>query len=241
MAAAGVGSMSRLKRCWLLFLCALMLQPAPAHALTSDRQPAREEPSGWLELDAGPAGKVHRLTPGGTADWAVAVGVRGEPATALELRLEPGAGILRDYLSVTLRTCGQPWDEGGPAGSTCGAGEDTVLESTALREAEGTRLDLLGETSRAASGSPLPDTTYVLLTAALAVDAPKDVQGTRTSIVIGVFGSGDDPGGAAARKPGQAPSGSLADTGARLGGFLLLGVLAVVGGFAASRWRGGRG
>ncbi|WP_347109420.1 hypothetical protein AAHB33_02185 [Paenarthrobacter sp. S56] len=66
-------------------LALLLCLPASVQAA-----PAGEQPSGWLELDAGPAGQVHQLAPGGTAEWSVDVLVPAEPATALEVWLEPG-------------------------------------------------------------------------------------------------------------------------------------------------------
>ncbi|MFK0006396.1 hypothetical protein ACIQTZ_05025 [Paenarthrobacter sp. NPDC090520] len=83
--------------------------------------------------------------------------------------------------------------------------------------------------------SPVSSTsTYVLVTASLANDAPLEVQGTKTRLVVGVHGAGDDPGGAP-------PSGFLSDTGAKLAGFALLGALAVGAGFALSGLRSGTG
>ncbi|SEJ79807.1 hypothetical protein SAMN04487917_11417 [Arthrobacter sp. yr096] len=238
------------RRSWFLlaaFAVVLPLGAAPAVA-------ADGEPSGWLELDAGPAGEVHRLTPGGSADWAVDVTVHGEPASSLEvgLRPEPAASeVLRDFLSVELRACSQPWN-----GGSCPGGQRTLMDPTALASAEGVRVDLLEP------GTSSATTAHVLLTATLAVDAPREVQGSRTQIVVGVHGSGDGAGGAGnggggddgdggAGPGGNAGSGAfpgnptgpssglLADTGARLGGFALLGLLAVAAGFGMARLRSG--
>lgn len=214
-------------------LLALFLVAAiPAHA--------EEGPSGWLELDAGPAGEVHRLTPGGRADWAVDVQARGEGAGLLEVWIQPTetAGPdsesrgLRDFLSVQLRSCEQPWN-----GTTCASGERSLLEPTDLNLAEGLRIDLMKDGSTWSNGS------YVLVSAALAEDVPAEFQGSRTQIVLGVHGSGDAAGGpspgAVTARPGGPPSSiGLADTGARLGGVAMLGVLAVAAGFALARWRG---
>lgn len=148
------------------------------------------QPSGWLELDAGPAGQAYQLTPGGRAEWAVDVHVRGEPASALEVWLEPGPvapedQVLRDHLSVELQACSQPWVDGA-----CAVGHQSLLGSTPLADAEGERVELLEPGSGDSTGM------YVLLTAALAGDAPPEVQGTRTHIVLGFHGAGDDLGGA---------------------------------------------
>jgi hypothetical protein len=210
------------------------LAAAPAHA--------QDEPSGWLELDAGPAGEVHRLTPGGRADWTVGVHAPGEAAGSLEVWIQPAetAGSedestgLRDFLSVQLRSCGQPWE-----GTSCASGEQTLLEPTDLNLAEDLRIDLMKDGSTWSRG------TYVLVTAALAEDAPVEVQGSRTQIVVRVLGSGDaagdDSSGAVTpRSDGPPSSVGLADTGARLGGAAMLGVLAVGTGFALARIRGAR-
>ena len=200
------------------------------------------QPSGWLELDAGPAGQVHQLTPGGTARWAVDVKVRGEPASALEVWLEPGAvengeQLLREHLSVEVQACAQPW-----TGGTCAGGLQELLEPTPLADAEGARMQLQDPGPGGSTG------TYVLLTAALADDAPRAVQGTRTRIMLGVHGAGDDLGSSSTPPnqtgPGQAgeapPSGFLANTGAQLGGFVLLAALAVGAGFGLARLRGAK-
>ncbi|MFK0002764.1 hypothetical protein [Paenarthrobacter sp. NPDC090522] len=237
-------------------LAVLVAAAVPAGASVTPDGP----PSGWLELDGGPAGQVHQLTPGGTAHWAVDVKVQGEPASALEVWLEPGSvaaeeQMLRDHLSVELQACGQPWVDGA-----CSGGLQELLEPTALADAEGARVQL---EQPGPAGSP---GTYVLVTASLANDAPQEVQGTRTRLVLGVHGAGDDLGGAGsggeggppggARSggesgashpagPGQGtqapPSGFLSETGTKLAGFALLGVLAVGAGFALSGLRGGTG
>ncbi|MCF3140742.1 hypothetical protein LRQ04_15915 [Paenarthrobacter sp. AR 02] len=215
---------------------ACLLGPAPAVADGG--------PSGWLELDAGPAGQGHRLTPGGSADWEVDVRVRGEPAKSLHLGLqsEPAlTGSLRDYLTVGLRSCTLQW-----AGSTCSGAQRVLMEPAALATAEGVRVDLMDPGSLEAASA------HVLVTATLAKDAPRDVQGSRTHIVVGVHGSGDDadgagagggPGGNAGNgtppgMPTRPPSGVLADTGARLGGFAILALVAVAAGFGLARVRG---
>jgi len=212
-------------------LALFLLGAVPAHA--------EEGPSGWLELDAGPAGEVHRLTPGGTADWVVDVHARGEGAGLLEVWIQPietagpeSESRLRNFLSVQLRSCEQPWN-----GGMCASGERSLLEPTDLNLAEGLRLDLMKDGSSWSNGS------YVLVSAALAEDVPAEFQGSRTQIVLGVHGSGDavgDPGpGAVTARPGGPPSSiGLADTGARLGGAAMLGVLAVAAGFALARLRG---
>ncbi|MGO4146856.1 hypothetical protein AB4Y77_17390 [Paenarthrobacter sp. YAF11_1] len=221
--------------------------PAVAAAVAAD-----SEASGWLELDAGPAGQVHRLTPGGSADWAVDVHVRGEPATSLEvgLKSEPAAtDVLRDFLSVELQSCSEPW-----SGSSCADGHRVLMHPTSLNSAGGVRVDLMG-----------PDNTelanaHVLLTATLAEDVPREVQGSRTQIVVGVHGSGDEDGngsgngagagggagsggnagsGGSAGNPAGPSSGVLTETGFRMGGFALLGVVAVAAGFGLARLRGG--
>lgn len=218
---------------------ACLLGPAPAVADGG--------PSGWLELDAGPAGQVHRLTPGGSADWEVDVRVRGEPAKSLHLGLqsEPAlTGSLRDYLTVGLRSCTLQWD-----GSTCPGAQRVLMEPAALATAEGVRVDLMDPGSLEAASA------HVLVTATLAKDAPRDIQGSRTHIVVGVHGSGDDadgagagdgPGGNAGNgtlpgEPTRPPSGVLADTGARLGGFAILALVAVAAGFGLARVRGAAG
>ncbi|MFF1829282.1 hypothetical protein [Paenarthrobacter sp. NPDC058040] len=221
--------------------------PGAAYALPGAAQPtpgsSRDgQPSGWLELDAGPAAQAHQLTPGGTARWAVDVKVRGEPASALEVWLEPGAvengeQLLREHLSIELQACAQPWTDG-----TCAGGLQELLDPTPLADAEGARVQLEDPGPGGSTG------TYVLLTAALADDAPREVQGTRTRIILGVHGAGDDPGSSSSPPnqtgPGHAgeapPSGFLANTGAQLGGFALLGVLAVGAGFGLARMRGAK-
>lgn len=218
--------------------------PDAAYALPSAAYPTPRasldgQPSGWLELDAGPAGQAHQLTPGGTARWAVDVKVRGEPASALEVWLEPepaenGEQLLREHLSVEVQACAQPWTHG-----TCAVGLQELLEPTPLADAEGARVQLEDPGQGGSTG------TYVLLTAALADDAPREVQGTRTRIMLGVHGAGDDLGSSSAPPnqtgPGHSgeapPSGFLANTGAQLGGFALLGALAVGAGFGLARMR----
>ncbi|MCP1412218.1 hypothetical protein [Paenarthrobacter sp. A20] len=205
----------------------LLLGAAPAVA-------ADGEASGWLELDAGPAGQVHRLTPGGSADWAVDVHVRGEPATSLDVGLqsEPASTeVLRDFLSVELKACSQPWE-----GSSCAEGQRVLLGRTSLDTAGGVQVDLMEP------GSAESTNAYVLLTATLAEDVPREVQGSRTQIVVGVHGSGDDTGGPGfPGNPAGPSSGILADTGFRLGGFALLGFGAVAAGFGLARLRGAAG
>jgi hypothetical protein len=234
-----------LRRSWVRIAAVAAILPlgaAPAVA-------AEGEPSGWLELDAGPAGEVHRLTPGGSADWALDVTVHGEPASSLHVGLQPepaASEVLRGFLSVELRACSQPWD-----GGTCPGGQRTLMDPTALTSAEGVRVDLLEP------GTLLATHAHVLLTATLAEDAPREVQGSRTQIVVGVHGSGDSAGGPGngggggdgAGSGGNAGSGAfpgnstgpssglLADTGARLGGFAFLGFLAVAAGFGMARLR----
>ncbi|MFK0040260.1 hypothetical protein ACIQTW_10500 [Paenarthrobacter sp. NPDC090517] len=208
-----------------------LLAAIPAHA--------QEGPSGWLELDAGPAGEVHRLNPGGRADWAVDVYARGEAAGSLEVWIQPAetpgpdseSKGLRDFLSVQLRSCELPWE-----GTSCAHGEENLLGPTGLNLAEGLRIDLMKDGSTWSRG------TYVLVSAALSEDVPEEVQGSRTQIVVGVHGSGDAAGdGAATGRPGGPPSSvGLAGTGARLAGFAALGVFAVAAGFAFVRFRGAR-
>lgn len=205
--------------------------------LGADPAHAEEGASGWLELDAGPAGEVHRLTPGGTADWAVDVHARGEGVGLLEVWIQPTeteSTGLRDFLSVQLRSCEQPWD-----GTMCASGERSLLEPTDLNLAEGLRIDLMKDGSTWSNGS------YVLVSAALAEDVPAQFQGSRTQILLGVHGSGDAAGdpspGAVTARPGGSPSSvGLADTGARLAGFAVLGVITVAAGFALARLRGVR-
>ena len=216
----------------VILACGMGGLAAPASA-------ASAEPSGWLEVTAGPGSAMHSLTPGGSAQWPVDVHVRGEPATILELTLQtqPGASsLLKRFLSVELQACSRPWVQG-----RCGAGQRVLLERTALAGTGSTRVDLT-EPGLSAGAA------YVLLTATLADDVPREVQGSATQIVLLVQGSGDDagngfPGSAGTGgPPGQQagpPPGSLADTGARLGGFALLGLLAVAVGFGLARLRAG--
>ncbi|MFJ4171715.1 hypothetical protein ACIPY3_19600 [Paenarthrobacter sp. NPDC089714] len=245
-------------------LAVLAAAAVPAGASVTPDGPPDAPPSGWLEVDGGPAGQVHQLTPGGTAHWAVDVKVQGEPASALEVWLEPGSvaaeeQMLRDHLSVELQACGQPWVDGA-----CAGGLQELLEPTALADAEGARVQL---EEPGPAGSP---GTYVLVTASLANDAPQEIQGKKTRLVLGVHGAGDDLGGAGSggedgppggagsggdgsggdsanhpAEPGQGtqapPSGFLSETGTKLAGFALLGVLAVGAGFALSGLRGGTG
>lgn len=227
--------MLRLSRTWLQGLIAsgLIGLAAPASA-------ASEEPAGWLELTAGPGTAMQSLTPGGSAQWPLNVHVWGEPATKLEVALKTereASDLLRNYLSVELRACSQPWAQG-----QCGPGERLLMPRTPLRAAEGLQASLLGPGSSETSGA------YLLLTASLAEDVPVEVQGRATQIAVQVRGSGDDAGTGLAEDagtgsaPGQSagpPSGSLADTGARLGGFALLGLLAVAVGFGVARLRAG--
>lgn len=212
--------------CLAAFAAVLPLGAAPAAAAEGDA-------AGWLELDAGPAGEVHQLTPGGSADWAVDVTVHGEPAGSLEVGLVPESAapeVLREFLSVELRACSQPWD-----GSSCPGGQRTLMESTALASAEGVRVDLLEPGTSSAAEA------HVLLTAILAEDSPREVQGSRSEIVVGVHGSGEDARGGFPANPAGPSSGVLADTGARLGGFALLAVAAVAAGFGLSRLKGAAG
>ncbi|TVU59302.1 hypothetical protein FQP90_19600 [Paenarthrobacter nitroguajacolicus] len=193
------------------------------------------EPSGWLELDAGPAGQVHHLTPGGSADWAIGIRAPGEAAGTLEIWLEPGANDdagLRKYLSVELRACDQPW-----SGGMCPGGHRSLLAPTELNRAEGLRMNLMEPGWAVTRGQ------YVLVTAWLAKDVPQEMRGSRMKIVVGVRGSGDGASGDGASgsvpaQPTGPPSSILAETGARLGGFALLGFLAVAAGFGLSRLRG---
>ncbi|WP_347109421.1 hypothetical protein AAHB33_02190 [Paenarthrobacter sp. S56] len=143
--------------------------------------------------------------------------------------------LLRDHLTVELEACRQPWVDG-----LCAGGAEHVLGPTALAEAEGERVQLEVPGPGGSTG------THVLLTVALAGDLPQEAEGTRTRIVLGVHGTGDDQGRAGNHEGrtgddqggnGSSP-GLLPDTGARLGGFALLGVLAVAVGFALARMRG---
>lgn len=216
-------------------LAVFLLGAFPAHA--------QEGPSGWLELDAGPAGQVHRLTPGGRADWAVDVHARGEAAGSLEVWIQPaetagpsngGSTRFRDFLSVQLRSCDQPWE-----GTWCAHGEQSLLAPMELKLAEGLRIDLMKDGSTWSNGS------YLLVSAVLAEDVPAEFQGSRTQIVVGVHGSGDvagdDSSGAPTARPGgPSSSGGLAGTGTRMAGFAVLGVFAVAAGFALARFRGAR-
>lgn len=227
-------------------LGALMLGAAPVAPAVAATVAADNHPSGWLELNAGPAGKVHRLTPGGSADWAMAVNVRGEPAASLYVVLKDGPAatdVLRDFLSVELQSCAQPW-----SGGSCADGHRVLMHRTPLNSTGGVRVDLMGH------GNSGPANAHVLLTATLAEDVPREVQGSRTQIVVGFHGSGDGdgagagggagPGGNAGSggfpgNPAGPSSGALADTGFRLGGFALLGFVAVAAGFGLARLRGG--
>ncbi|ASN18780.1 hypothetical protein CGK93_02970 [Arthrobacter sp. YN] len=224
----------------------LMLGAAPAAPAAATTLAAGSDPSGWLELDAGPAGQVHRLTPGGSADWAMDVNVRGEPAASLEvgLKSEPAAAdVLRDFLSVELQSCSEPW-----SGGSCAGGHRVLMHRTSLSSVGGVRVDLMGP------GNSESSNAHVLLTATLAEDVPREVQGSRTQIVVGFHGSGDGDGagaGGGAGSGGNAgsggfpgnptgpSSGALPDTGFRLGGFALLGFVAVAAGFGLARLRGG--
>ncbi|MET4540114.1 hypothetical protein ABIE37_001895 [Arthrobacter bambusae] len=226
----------------------LMLGAAPAAPAVAAAVGADSDASGWLELDAGPAGQVHRLTPGGSADWAMDVSVRGEPAASLEVGLtsEPGAtDVLRDFLSVELRSCAQPWN-----GGSCADGHRVLMHRTSLNSVGGVRVDLMDP------GNSEPANAHVLLTATLAEDVPREVQGSRTQIIVGFHGSGDGEGNGAGAgggagsggnagsggvpgNPAGPTSGALAETGFRLGGFAFLGVVAVAAGFGLARLRGG--
>ncbi|MFE4194271.1 hypothetical protein ACFRJ9_00245 [Paenarthrobacter sp. NPDC056912] len=207
----------------LAALTVLSVGIAPANAA------AQDGPAGWLELDAGPAGEVHRLTPGDHADWAVSVDVPGEVATSLAVTLgsEPqpvGAAAgsasenLADFLSVGLRACDQPW-----VGSTCGQGERTLLTPVAVNLVEDQWISMMEPGTSWSAG------TYVLVSASLAEDAPREIQGSRMNLWVGVHGSGDEGGG------GET---GLANSGFRLGGAVVLGVLAVGAGFGLARLRG---
>lgn len=171
---------------------------------------ASEEPTGWVELTAGPGTAMHNPTAGGSAMWPVDVHVRGEPGTELELVLEPE-----------------------PAASD-------LLRKSPLNAADGLQVSLLEP------GSSVSDGAFVLLTAFLAQEVPSEVQGSRTQIAVRVHGSGDDAGtrladdagaGSLPGQPAAPPSASLANTGARLGGFAVLGLLAVAVGFGLARLR----
>ncbi|MCU1567194.1 MAG: hypothetical protein JWQ56_2131 [Pseudarthrobacter sp.] len=222
---------SRARQMGLVLACGLAAFGAPAFA-------APAEPSGWLEVTAGPGTAMQSLTPGGTAMWPVDVHVPGEPATELEVTLEtePAASdLLRKFLSVELRACSQPWVQG-----QCGSGERLLMKRTSLSAADGLQASLLEP------GSSLSGGACVLLSASLAEDVPVEVQGNATQIAVLVRGSGDDAGtgpaevAGAGSIPGQfagPPSGSLADTGAKLGGFAVLGLLAVAVGFGVARLR----
>ncbi|VXB77839.1 conserved exported hypothetical protein [Arthrobacter sp. 9AX] len=199
---------------------------------------ASEVPSGWLEVTAGPGNAMHNLAPGGSAQWPVDVQVPGERATILQVALHSGSaasGSLRNFLSVEVRACSEPWVQG-----QCGVGERLLLGRTPLSAAEGLQASLLEP------GSADADSAHVVLTVFLADDVPAEVQGSSTQITVGVHGSGDDAGtgltdgagpGSLPGKPAGPPSNSLADTGARLGGFALLGLLAVAVGFGLARLR----
>ena len=168
------------------------------------------------------------------------VRVAGEPATTLDVALEvdPGASdLLKRFLSVELRTCPQQWIQG-----RCAAGETMLLQRTSLNRADGVRVDLTEHGVSVAGGA------HVLLTAILADNVPREVQGSGTQLTLRVHGSWEDAGdgstgpagsGASPGQPAGPPSGSLADTGARLGGFACLGVLAVAVGFGLARLRAG--
>ncbi|MDR6437873.1 hypothetical protein J2790_003022 [Paenarthrobacter nicotinovorans] len=217
----------------VLMLGAVPAAPAVAPAVATDGYPP-----GWLELDAGPTGQVHRLTPGGSADWVVDVQVRGEPASSLKVGMEPGpadAEALRDFLSVELQGCSEPW-----TGSSCAQGPRVLMKRTPLNRADGVRVDLM-------SPGALESThAHVLVRATLAEDVPPEVRGSRTQMVLGFHGSGGGAGsgdgagsGGSPGNPAEPPSDALAHTGFRLGGFALLGSVAVMAGFGLARLRGG--
>lgn len=201
---------------------------------------APEDQTGWLELHAGADKATYRLTPGGSAHWPVDVHVRGQPAVFLEVGLEEGADpddVLRRHLAVRLQACTEPWVD-----NRCGAGQRVLLERAALESAGGVRADLMPAGAAVSAGD------YVLLTAWLAEDVPQEVQGTATQIVVGVHAGGDHPGAGPTDDMGTGPpgessgplAGPLADTGARLGAFTLLGLLAVAVGFGLARLRAAR-
>ncbi|MHC6594284.1 hypothetical protein [Arthrobacter sp. C152] len=214
----------------LALACGPLCIGSPAHA-------ASDGPAGWLELNAGADGAAYRLTPGGSVHWPVDVLVRGGRATSLEVALEEGPAsteLLRSFLAVELRACSEPWVQ-----DVCGAGERVLLDRTALDSSGGVRADLMEP------GTAVSDGGYVLLTASLAGDAPREIQGTSTQIVLGFHGAGDDPGSGVSDDAGTEPpahssgpaSDRLASTGARLGAFTLLGLLAVAAGFGLARLR----
>ena len=201
---------------------------------------APDDGTGWLELHAGEDKATYHLTPGGSAHWPVDVHVRGQPAVFLEVGLEEGADpddVLRRHLAVRLQACTEPWVD-----DRCGAGQRVLLERAALDSSVGVRADLMPADAAVSAGD------YVLLTAWLADDVPQEVQGTATQIVVGVHAAGDHPGAGPADDVGAGPpgessgplAGPLADTGARLGAFTLLGLLAVAVGFGLARLRAAR-
>lgn len=216
---------------------AVLILAGVSSGVVSPASAAETNPSGWLELNAGPDSAMQRLTPGESVHWPVDVHVRGEVATSLESALLPAAApdLLRGFLSVELRTCSEQWVQ-----DRCGPGQRVLMQRTPLTAAEGLQASLKEPGSSVSSGS------YVLLTATLAENAPPEVQGRSTQILVRVDGSGDDPGTGVPDEPGidgppGLPAGPqpawLADTGARLGGFALLGLLAVALGFGLARLR----
>lgn len=186
---------------------------------------AQELPSGWLELDAGPVGQIHQLEPGGSADWAVDVRIEGEPATALKVELQAAASnsidVLRNYVTVELRACTQPW-----ADRFCAEEMQVLMPATPLNSASGAQIDLLK------SGHIVSDGAYVLLTATLAQDLPQEAQLSQTRIVLGVHGSADETAPAP-----SAPKNGLAHTGIQLGSYAILGFLTIAVGFLLTRSR----
>ena len=213
--------------------CGLLCSGGPANA-------APDDPVAWLELSAGADGAAYRLEPGGSVHWPVDVQVRGEQARSLEVSVEEGTAateLLRSFLAAELRACSEPW-----VGNECGAGERVLLERTALNSSGGVRADLM-EPGTAVSGGG-----YVLLSVSLAKDAPREIQGTATEIMLGFRGAGDAPDNGFPNDSGTEPparssvppSDRLAETGARLGAFTLLGLLAVAAGFGLARFRAAR-
>lgn len=193
-----------------------------------------------LILDAGPV-EGNMLSPGSTATWNLGVTTRAVTLSELTLLLRAEGALASASeptdpaaATVQVQSCDTFWING-----ICPGGGVTVIPRTPLGGlyGEAGRADLVeagirpGEVSK---GSRL------LVSVHLPSAAPNSVQGFTADLVARVDAAGEAwvtgagvPDDMAGSTGGR---GDLAQTGFRLGGFLLLGLGAVAAGLLAASW-----
>lgn len=221
-------------------LLVLQLLGSPP-AVAADHSGPRDTPE--LILDSGPVqGKV--LSPGSTATWQLGVTTRAVTLSELTLLLRAEGALAAASepsdpaaATVQVQSCTTSWSAG-----SCPAGILTLIPRTPLGGLSETgRVDMPVAGSATGPGnSEVPQGSQLLVTVQLASSAPNSLQGLSAEVVARVDAAGEPwvtDGSLPVGTPGDAGSqGNLADTGFRLGGFLLLGMGAVATGMLAAAW-----